>query len=156
MSENNNSTRYESALREADNLSEFSEDSLFEQLGLRIQDMQNIGGYERAKQYSGEFSHAADDLLSMDDIREFGRRWWKKLEPVLMKMVCDSDNEDMKKITSGQTIPQVAAALATSAVISVLAPPAWIIVVTSILAAKIVDTGLETLCEMWHESISGS
>ena len=35
---------------------------------------------------------------------------------------------------------------------SALAPPAWVIVATSILAAKISQSGLDLLCEVWQES----
>ena len=74
-------------------------------------------------------------------------------EPELMKLVCDPNNAEMSQITSGKTIPQAAAALATAAIVSALAPPAWIVVATSILAAKIAQTGLEAVCEVWRESL---
>jgi hypothetical protein len=115
--------------------------------------MKNVGGYKRSQEYSAEFAQDVEDMLSMEDLRNIGRRWWKKLEPELMNLLCDQNNEDLRKITSGKTIPQIAASLATAAVISAFAPPAWIIVATSILAAKIVETGLDSLCEVWRESL---
>jgi hypothetical protein len=144
--------RYDEALREAEKLATRSDDDLFEQLGLRIQDMQNLGGYSRSMQYSAEFAQEAGDMLSTEDLKKVGRRWWQKLEPQLMNLVC-TDNAEIKQITSGKTIPQIAASLATAGVVSALAPPAWAIVATSILAAKIFDSGLDVLCEMWHESL---
>lgn len=43
----------------------------------------------------------------------------------------------------GKTIPQIAASLAAAGLVSTLAPPAWVIVATSILAAKIFESGLD-------------
>ena len=138
------STQYEEALRESEKLTVRSDDDLFEQLGLRIQDMQNAGGYSRSMRYSAEFGQEAEDMLSTEDLKKVGRRWWQKLEPQLMTLVCSSSPE-MKQITSGKTIPQVAASLATAGLVSALAPPAWVIVATSILASKIVESGLDAI-----------
>jgi hypothetical protein len=148
MSERN----YEEALRAAQNLTQRSDEFLFEELGLRIRDMQNIKGYERSTHYSADFSQVAEDMLSMEDLKKVGRKWYSKMEKVLMDMICDPQNEEVRKITSGKTIPQVAASLATAAVISALAPPAWIIVATSLFALKIAETGIEAICETWKES----
>ena len=69
-----------------------------------------------------------------------------------MNLVC-TNNAEMKQITSGKTIPQIAASLSTAGLVSMLAPPAWVIVATSILAAKIFESGLDAMCEVWHESV---
>jgi hypothetical protein len=143
--------QYQEALREAEELATRSDEDLFEQLGLRIQDMQNAGGYSRSMYYSGEFAQEAGDMLSTGDLKKVGRRWWQKLEPQLMNLVC-TNNAEMKQITSGKTIPQVAASLATAGLVSALAPPAWVIVATSFLAVKICESGLDAMCEVWHES----
>lgn len=145
--------RYEDAVKVAQELVERSDEMLFEELGLRIKDMENIGGYERSQRYTADFAQDAEELLSMEDLKKVGQRWWSKIEKELMKLICDPQNEDMKKITGGKTIPQVAASLATAAIVSSLAPPAWIIVATSIAAAKIAETGLDSLCEVWRESL---
>jgi len=145
-------TQYEEAFREAEKLATRSDEDLLEQLGLRIQDIQNVGGYSRSMHYSAEFSQEAGDMLSTEDLKKVGRRWWQKLEPQLMNLVC-TNSAEMKQITSGKTVPQIAASLATAGLVSVLAPPAWVIVATSVLAAKIAESGLDALCEVWHESL---
>ena len=145
--------RYLEALESAEMLAESSEEELYAELGLRLKDIYNISGYERSKRYEDDFEQDADDMLSTADLKAFGRRWWKKLAPELMSLVCDPKNEEMGTITGGKTIPEMAAALATATVISVLAPPAWIIVATSVLATKIISTGLDTMCKVWEESL---
>jgi hypothetical protein len=143
---------YDQALATAQALSERSDDALFAELGLRIQDIQNIGGYQRTQQFTGDFVQEAPDMLSVDDLRRVGRKWWQKLEPELMNVVCDKSNEEMGKITGGRTIPQIAASLATMGLVSLMAPPAWLIVAMTLLATKIASTGLDVLCETWQES----
>jgi hypothetical protein len=144
---------YEQALKAAQGLAERSDEALFEELGLRIRDKENLGGEERSQQYEAPYSQKADDMLSLGDLRKVGERWWQNLEPELMKLVCDPKNEDTGKITSGKTIPQVAASLATAAVVSTLGPPAWVIVATTILATKIAESGVSALCQTWRESL---
>jgi len=146
---------YREALEAAERLTRLSDDALYEQLGLRIEDAEHPGGEERKQKYSADFAHAAEDMLSTEDLRRIGRRWWEKLEPELLRMVC-TRSEEMGKITGGKTVPQIAASLATAGVVATLAPPAWIIVATSILAAKIAETGLDAVCEVWQESVDAS
>jgi hypothetical protein len=116
-------TKYQEAERAAERLSELDDETMFETLGIRIEDVKNKGGWQRVQMYDAAFEQNASDLLSMKDVREIGHRWWRNLEPEIMKLICDTDNADMKKIASGKTIPQVAAGLATAAVVSALAPP---------------------------------
>lgn len=145
---------YEKALEAARNLTEKSDEALFEELGLRLQDVYNMGGYKRAQEYKSEYAQEAQDMLSTADLKEFGSRWWKKLQPEIMTLVCDEKNEEFKQITGGKTIPQMAAALATWGLFTVIAgPPSWAVVLASIVATKVAETGLDALCELWQESL---
>lgn len=144
---------YQNALRAAEKLAQLDDDALFEQLGIRVRDEANPGGEERKQQFDAEFTQDAKDMLSLQDVREVGRRWWGKLEPDLLRIVCTQDSAEMGKITGGKTIPQIAASLATAGAVALIGPPAWVIVATSILAAKITETGLDATCEVWRESI---
>jgi hypothetical protein len=149
-----NDVQYQEAVSVAEELTRRSDEMLYEELGLRIADMVNVGGYQRSSQYSADFAQPdPKDMLGLSDLKEIGIRWWKKLEPQLMNLICKENNEDMRKITSGKTVPQIAASLATAGVISALAPPAWIIVATSILAAKFAESGIDAFCEVWRESL---
>jgi hypothetical protein len=146
-------TKYQEAERAAERLSELDDETMFETLGIRIEDVKNKGGWQRVQMYDAAFEQNAPDLLSMKDVREIGHRWWRNLEPEIMKLICDTDNADMKKIASGKSIPQVAAGLATAAVVSALAPPAWIIVATTIIATKVAQSGLDAACSVWREDM---
>jgi hypothetical protein len=147
---------YEDALREAERLSKLSDERLLEELGARVGDSALPGGDQRAQEFSGDFAADVKDMgAATEFLRRVGRAWWKKLEPQLMRILCDPGNEDLKKITNNSSIAQVSAGLATAAVIAVIAaPPAWLIVATTILATKLTETGLQALCEAWAESNS--
>jgi hypothetical protein len=146
-------TSYHEALEEAERLSELSDDALIEELGRRVHATEQPGGQELARRFSGDFAAKAGDMgRATELLKDLGRRWWKKLEPEFMKWVCDPSNEDIKRLSGSKSIPQVAAGLATAAVTAAIAaPPAWIIVVTTLLATKICDTGLQVVCELWAE-----
>jgi hypothetical protein len=145
-------TKFEDALNEAQRLGDMSDERLYEELGLRMQDIYNADGYQRSQAFSAEFEEVADDMLSLGDLRKIGQRWMRNIEDKVMELLCTEKNEELKQITEGKTIPQIAATLATTAVISVFAPPAWLIVAVTILAAKVAEAGLDALCETWRES----
>lgn len=145
--------KYEEAYKESQKLSEMSDESLYEELGLRMQDIYNVEGYQRSQKFSADFEEVADDMLSLGDLKIIGQRWMRNIEKKLMELLCKENNEELKKITEGKTIPEIAAAFATTAVISAFAPPAWLIVAVTIVAAKIVEAGLDALCETWKESL---
>ena len=142
---------------EARSLSALTDDALYEELGLRAQDIFNVGGYQRSQSASANFQAAAPEMGLGAALKEFGERFWNKLEPQLIDLVCGADNEDRKKILQGQNIPDITAAIVTTGIVSALAPPAWVVVLAAILAKKIAQAGLDALCEQWKaQSITPS
>jgi hypothetical protein len=141
--------RLQLALQEAERLSQFDDEALFHELGLRTEDAKRPGGAERQQGYSGEFL-TLDPTMGASVLGEIGRRWWRNLEPQLMHMVCDPNNKEMRELTGNRSIPALAAGLAVSGLAAVAAPSV-VIVVTSILALKISESGLKALCDTWAE-----
>jgi hypothetical protein len=86
-----------------------------------------------------------------------GEKWWAKLEPELHSLLCNKQNaqhgELMNALQMGAKM--LAVALAPALVAQVAALPAVAIVVATIAAKKIGEAGLETVCEMWSESLAG-
>lgn len=144
--------QFDEALAAAHDLSRLNHEERLIRLGQQIEDVKNLGGFHRAHKFSGDCADSAK-RMPRDELTEIGRRWWAKLEPELMRLVCDPNSEEAKQITGDKTPPQIAASLATKGITSSFAAPAWIIVATSILAAKITETGLSALCEIWRESL---
>lgn len=142
------------AIQEAQRLSTLPEDALYEDLGVRAQDIFNVGGYQRAQQYSADFEQAATDMFGVEDVQRFGRKLWKKLEPQLSKVVCGAGNEDRKKILQGKDVPEIAASIVTAGIFASLGPPSWVVVIAAILAKNIAQAGLDALCEEWKESMN--
>ena len=89
-------------------------------------------------------------------MKEFGERWWKKLEPKLYDLLCNEENEDHDALMGalGDGAKALAVALA-GMIVSPGVVPAIAIVVATIAAKKIWDAGLEAACEMWQESLAG-
>jgi hypothetical protein len=147
---------YDAALAEASRLSELSDDALLEELGLRVEAKQLPGGEMLVASFDADFTVVATEMGAGGDLlRKIGRRWWENLEPQLMAMLCDPANPDTLKITGNRSIPQIAAGLAVAGLTSIVAPPAWLIVAATILAAKIADSGVKALCQTWAEASAG-
>jgi hypothetical protein len=139
------------AEQEAERLLRLSHEQLLEELGRRVLDAEQPGGKARSQAFYADFhGEAVAKSKGTDFLREVGALWWRKLEAQLMKILCESDNADLKKLTGGKSIPALAAGLATVAVTSAIAaPPAWLIVAATLLAAKVAETGVAALCETW-------
>jgi len=87
-------------------------------------------------------------------MKSFGQRWWAKLEPKVYDLLCNKENEDHDKFMEalGDGAKTLAVALA-GALVAPRVVPAVVIVLATIAAKKIFDSGLEAACEMWKESL---
>ena len=87
-------------------------------------------------------------------MKSFGQRWWAKLEPKVYDLLCNKENEDHDKFMEalGDGAKTLAVALA-GALVAPGVVPAVAIVLATIAAKKIFDSGLEAACEMWKESL---
>jgi len=142
---------YIAAEKAAQKLGERDEDSLMLELGKRIEDSKQPGGEQRKLEYEAAFVDASE-TQSFEFLEEVGRRWYRNAEAELMKFLCDKKNADRDKLTSGKSISQVAASLATAGLLTVIAaPPAWVIVATTIVAQKIASTGIDAWCQVYYE-----
>lgn len=142
---------YDAALHAAEALNEYDSDALLRELGKRIEDKTQPGGEERSQRFTADYVDASK-TQSWEFLEEVGRRWYKNAEAELMKFLCAKDSPERSQLTSGKTIPQVAASLATAGLLAALAaPPGWVIVATTILAQKLAETGLNALCQTYYE-----
>jgi hypothetical protein len=86
---------------------------------------------------------------------EFGERWWARLEPELHDLLCNRDNEQHSELMDALLLGarMLAVALAPALVTQVSALPAVAIVVATIAAQIVAETGLDAACEIWTESM---
>lgn len=142
---------YIAAEKAAQRLSQRDEDSLMFELGRRIEDSKQPGGEQRKLEYEAAFVDTSG-TLGKEFLEEVGRRWYRNAETELMKFLCDKNNADRDRLMSGKSIPQVAASLATAGLLAVIAaPPAWVIVLTTIVAQKIASTSIDAWCQVYNE-----
>lgn len=96
---------------------------------------------------------AGPDWTAM--MKSFAEKWWAQLEPKLYDLLCNESNPDhdefMKALGDGAKI--LAVALAPVLVAQFAALPAVAIVVATIAAKKIYDSGMEAACKIWKESM---
>jgi hypothetical protein len=140
------------ALREAERLSALDDKTRLYELGLRVEDAKLLGGDKRQLHYSGKFQ--APEGATKSVLVEIGQRWWSDLEPGLMRLVCDPNNKEIRKLIGNVSIPALAAALAVS-VVATIGAPSLVIVASSILAMKISESGLKAVCDTWAAHSKG-
>jgi hypothetical protein len=144
-------TDYSAAEKAAQKLSQYDEDGLMFELGKRIEDSKEPGGEQRKLEYDAAFIDTSETQGS-EFLEDVGRRWYRNAEAELMKFLCDKENSERDSLTSGKSIPQIAASLATAGLLAVIAaPPAWVIVATTVVAQKLTSTGIDAWCQVYHE-----
>ncbi|MGQ9598174.1 MAG: hypothetical protein ACUVWZ_02035 [Anaerolineae bacterium] len=87
-------------------------------------------------------------------MKAFAQKWWDNLEPKLYDLICNRDNEQhdqlMNALADGAKM--LAMVLAPALVTQISTLPAIAIVIATIAAKKIAESGLEATCELWQES----
>jgi len=137
---------------------EDDEDGLFLTLAARVKAKEDGTAGDALRQWNPPEEAFAIDLEAGPEwtamMKEFGERWWKKLEPKLYDLLCNEENKDHNALM--EALGEGAKTLAVTLAGLIVAPevvPAIAVVIATIAAKKIWDAGLETVCEMWEESL---
>jgi hypothetical protein len=110
---------------------------------------------EKAQQYDARFAPEDTGMGALDVLKDVGQTWWVKFEPKIYDLVCNKKNPEHDKFLDavGGSAKQLAMLLAPSLLASMAgAVPAVVVVVATIAAKKIADSGLEAMCEVWAEA----
>jgi hypothetical protein len=130
------------AFIEAKKLSELRYDELLIQLGIRIEDMKEIGGYHRAKNYylDSSIAELIDASIDTEKLREIGLEFFTKFEEKLRALFDELGGRRYLVEAGANSVPEAAALLATVASTHNLAPPTLSIVATTIIAQFLLVT----------------
>jgi len=137
------------------------EEDLYTTLGINQQAVEtaeaqgNSAALEKAQHYDTVFAAEDTEMGVLDDLKEFGERAWAKLEPQVYDLLCNKENPQHEELMSalGEGAKMLAVALVPALATAGAAVPAVIVVVATIAAKKVYDSGMETACEMWAESL---
>jgi hypothetical protein len=152
----------ETVVMAVDNLWEDDMDGLYQTLATRAHAQEEGEALDKLEQYDvsdfdlpplpGE-EEGGPEFTAL--ITKIGKRWWDKLEPKLYDLLCNKENPDHDKFMGalGDGAKMLAVALAPALVSGVGALPAVAVVIATIAAKKIFDSGLESTCEIWKESL---
>ncbi|HLK59682.1 MAG TPA: hypothetical protein VKU00_24185 [Chthonomonadaceae bacterium] len=141
--------RFQEALSTTERLIQESDDTLYEELALRMGDIYNPGGYARSQDFTAAYAEVASDMGLGDNMRRIGKRWWKNIEQEAWKIICKAKDPELKSLLNNQSLPEAAALLAVGA-LAALAPPAWVIIIAPLIVRKLVSTGMEAICAEWN------
>lgn len=155
--------------RQVENLWFETEEDLYEVLGITEEAIGkarlegDAGQLAAAREYDTNFGVAdtafagtQTTMAATDFFRDLGRTWWVKFEPQLHNLLCDKKNEDhddlMNALVNGAK--DLALALAPTLVARLDALPAAAVVLATIAAKKVAESGLQAVCAMWTESLA--
>jgi len=141
---------YLAALAAAQELDQYDDETLIRELGKRVEDAKMPGGEVRKMAFQAEFVDTSA-TQGWEFLEEVGRNWRRNLEKELVEFLCPASNAERYKLLSGKSIPEMAASLAMAGLVAVFAaPPAWAIVVTTLMARKIAKSGIDALCQTYQ------
>ena len=139
-----------------DNLLQFEEDALIEQLGIieeykKKNDQQVLA---KAENYSA-IIEADDTMMGIwDEIKDLGKKMWLEAKKQIYHLICDEDSEEREALISAlkKDAKTFVIALAPALVSGGVLPATAIILST--LAAKIaLKAGQEKICEKLKDAI---
>ncbi len=100
---------------------------------------------------------AVETLGPLEDVREFGRRFFRKASRRAYDIVCGTDESEESIVVRrafAQGKQAAAAALAAVMVASIGVLPAVAAAVAALIVTTVGDSASEALCEMWGERLS--
>ena len=102
------------------------------------------------------FAGTQTTMAATDFFRDLGRTWWARFQPQLHDLLCNKKNEDhddlMDALVHGAK--DLALALAPTLVARLDALPAAAVVLATIAAKKIAESGLQAVCVTWSEALA--
>jgi len=159
----------EALRRQIENLWFETEEDLYEVLGITEEAIakarleSDTGQLAAAEEYDTSFGVAdtafagtQTTMAATDFFRDLGRTWWARFEPQLHDLLCNKKNKNhdelMEALVHGAK--DLALALAPTLVARLDALPAAAVVLATIAAKKIAESGLEAVCVKWSESLA--
>lgn len=149
----------EMALPAVKQLLQSEEDQLYEELAIRNKAILKDPGL--AGSFSPEASYDTRLMGPMDDLRDFGRIFFSRLNQDGYNLVCGSelaDSQEREKVTNafgfGKT--EVAAAIAAVMVAHFAIAPAIAAVVAALIVKLFFRNAHEAMCEVWKHKLPRS
>lgn len=134
-------------------LSERGEDELYQELALRVKGMFEepsvAGELQPSVPYSPEL------LGPLDDLQDFGRRFFARFLPEAYKLACGEDAQERKKIEDafGISPEAVGAAIAGILVAQFAIAPAAAAVIGALILRLFFRPAYQAMCDVWKEKL---
>jgi hypothetical protein len=140
-----------------DSLLNADEDTLFEQLGIRAKAIQQ--DLNLSSSFSPTVSYDEAEMGVLDDVRDYGKRIFRRCSVEAYKLFCGDDpedEEDRKQLAEaiGVSKGQVAALVAGMLVAQLGLAPAIAAIVAAILIRRfLIKPGAQLACDKWKAQL---
>ena len=133
------------------------EDQLYEELGIRAKAIAEDPA--KSSSFDPDVTYNQAQMGFMDDVREFGKRLFRRWNVEAHKLICGSDDEDeeeRKKLAEAVGIGEVSAAGAlTALLVSHLGlAPAIAAVIAALAIKRFFRPAYDEFCQTWKKSLA--
>lgn len=139
-----------------ENLLQSEESQLYEELGVRQKAI--MIDPAKAGFFEPDLTYDAEEMGSLDDLRDFGRILFEKLNVDAYNLVCGTkteDSEERRKLLAAFGIDDkvVAAAIAALLITHMAIAPAIAAVVAAIIVKLFFQNTHRAMCEVWKKKL---
>jgi hypothetical protein len=139
-----------------ESLLESDENQLLEELGIRAKAIS--AAPEAAGSYSPDVVHSAAEMGVLDDVRDFGRRLFKRWNVQAWELVCgtdEDDTDDRKQLLDSIGVDKTTAAatLAALLVAHLGVAPALAGVIAALVIKRFFRPAYDEFCTSWQGSL---
>lgn len=135
-------------------MAQLDDDQLYQQLALRVQAL--AADYERAGDLRLEVSYQPELMGPLDDLAEFGRRFFERFNRDAYDLVCSSaEAEERQKVRQAFGIGReaVGGAIVALLVTHLALAPAVATVVAALIIRLFLENSYEAMCSVWGDRL---
>lgn len=135
-------------------LSQLEDDQLYQQLALRVRTLED--DYQRAGELQLDVSYQPDLMGPLDDLADFGRRFFERFNRDAYNLVCSADDAaERQKVRQafGLGREAVGGAIVALLITHLALAPAVATVVAALIVRLFLENSYEAMCSVWGDRL---
>ncbi len=135
-------------------LTQLDDDQLYQQLALRLQNLES--DYQHAGDLRLEVAYQPDLMGPLDDLADFGRRFFERFNRDAYNLVCSSEDAQERqnvKQAFGLGREALGGAIVGLLVTHLALAPAIAAVVAALIVRLFLENSYEAMCSVWRDRL---